>query len=543
MEGEREVAQLASTLGREFSYELLAAVATEDEPTLQAQLTRLVQAEILYPKGRASRCTYIFKHALLEDALYNTLVKGKRQQFHRRIAEVLEGQFPQTVQTQPELIAHHFTEAGLDKQGVCYWLKAGLRSREQSANVEAIGHLMKGLALLGRLDESPERDAQELEFLNPLGTAYMASRGYTAPEVGPVFRRARELCDRIGQPSQRFAIMWGNWTWHVMRGELRLGMDLAAEASDLAESVNDAGILMEALFMQGHTLFYRGDVVGAHACYARALADYDDRTRTRFWAGYTGQDAGVSLRGFLALVFWQLGYPDQALQSNCAACELAQALGHPFSLAYAHAVSGWLHLDCRLGAEAEKAGNQAVRVAIEQGFPFWHAWGTLCKAAGMSLQGRQEEALLPLRNSLDVFRTASADALIFYFRIVGEAYTKAGRFEDARNSLNEGLAISEKGDERFLDAELHRLKGELHLAEANDQAAAEGCFCTAIETARRQQSKAWELRATMSLARLWQQQGRRAEAHAALAAVYGTYTEGFTTPDLVDAAALLKTLA
>jgi predicted ATPase len=240
---------------------------------------------------------------------------------------------------------------------------------------------------------------------------------------------------------------------------------------------------------------------------------------------------------------WQLGYTDQALQGNRAACDLAQALGHPFSLAYANAVSGWLHLDCRLGAEAEKAGDQAVRVATEQGFPFWHAWGTLLKAAGMFLQGRQEEALPPLRNSLDVFRAASADSLIFYLRIVGEAYTKAGRFEDARNSLKEGLAIVENDDERFLDAELHRLKGELHLAEADDQAAAECCFCTAIETARRQQSKARELRATMSLARLWQHQGRRDQARAALAAVYGTYTEGFTTPDLVDTAALLDSLA
>ena len=193
MEGDRDVAELAATLGREFSYELLAAAATVDEPTLQAELAKLVQAEILYPKGRPPQCSYIFKHALLEDALYNALVKDKRQQFHRRAAEVLEAQFPQTVETQPELLAHHFTEAGLAEQGIDYWLKAGLRSQERSANVEAIGHLKMGLALLGTLEESPERDARELEFLNPLGTLHMAAHGYGALEVGPVFRRAREL--------------------------------------------------------------------------------------------------------------------------------------------------------------------------------------------------------------------------------------------------------------------------------------------------------------------------------------------------------------
>src|SRR5262249_20203666 len=203
LEGGRDLAQLAATLGREFSYEMLAAVAGVDEPTLQAELAELVQAEILYPKGRPPRCTYIFKHALLEDALYNALVKGKRQQFHRRIAEVLEAKFPQTTQTRPELLAHHFTKAGGAERAHRYWLKAGLRSRERSANVEAIGHLTTSLALLGQLAESPERDAQELQFLNPLGTAYIAAGGYNEPQAGPVFRRARELSERIGEPSQR----------------------------------------------------------------------------------------------------------------------------------------------------------------------------------------------------------------------------------------------------------------------------------------------------------------------------------------------------
>ncbi len=228
MEGDRDLAQLAATLGREFSYEVLAAVAGDLEVTLQAELAKLVQAEILYPKGPPPRCTYIFKHALLEDALYNALVKSKRQQFHRRIAAVLEERFPQTAETQPELLGHHFTEAGLTEKAIGYWLKAGLRSRERAADCEAIGHLTKGLALLETLEETREHDEQKLKILTTLAPAYIAVRGYAAPEVGPILHRARELCQRIGDERQQFGIMLGNWEWHLVRGDLRPAFDLAA---------------------------------------------------------------------------------------------------------------------------------------------------------------------------------------------------------------------------------------------------------------------------------------------------------------------------
>ena len=272
MEGDREVAQLAAVLGREFSYELLAAAAGQDEPALDAALAKLVQAEILYPKGRPPRCTYIFKHALLVDALYNALVKSKRQQFHRRIAEALETRFQQTVATQPELLAYHFTEAALTEKAIGYWLKAGLRSRERSAEIEAISHLKRGLELLETLGESTERDARELELLGPLGTAYIAVRGYAAPEIGPVFRRARELCQRVGQPLQLFAIILGTWEWHTVRGDLRLCMDLAAEGMEFAGQLNDPGVEMEALFMSGETMLYRADFAGARDQLATAVA-------------------------------------------------------------------------------------------------------------------------------------------------------------------------------------------------------------------------------------------------------------------------------
>jgi serine/threonine protein kinase/predicted ATPase len=545
MEGGRELAQLAAVLGREFSHELLAAVAAVDEPTLQAELAKLVQAEILYPKGRPPRCTYHFKHALLEDALYNALVKGKRQQFHQRIAEVLEARFPQTVETQPELLAHHCTEAGLSEKAIDYWLKAGLRSRQRSAEIEAISHLTRGLALVQTLAESAERDAQEMELLSPLGTAYIASRGYAAPEVGPVFRRAHELCEQVGQPLQLFATLLGIWEWHTVRGDLRLCTDLAAEGMAFAGRLKDPGIWMEALFMSAETMLYRGDFAIARDHFARAVADYDDRQRTQFWATHTSHNAGITCRSNLAVSLWHLGYPDQALKLNHQSRQLAHEIGHPFSLAYALHHASWLYQHCRLGIEVQVAAEEEVAIATEQGFALWHATGTFFRGAAMLLQGEREEAISLLLKGHQAFRASGAElTLPFQLSILGDAYTQAGRFTDARRVLDEGLAFAQKNEERCQEAELYRLQGELLLAESADQApSAEASFRQAIETARRQQSKAWELRATMSLARLWQRQGRRDEARAALTAVFDTYTEGFTTPDLVDAAALLKELA
>jgi serine/threonine protein kinase/tetratricopeptide (TPR) repeat protein len=544
MEGGRELAQLAAVLGREFGYEMLSAVAGMDESELQAELARLVQAEILYQKGRPPSSTYIFKHALLEDALYNALVKGKRQQFHRRIGDVLEARFPQTVETQPELLAHHFTEAGLTEKAVSYWLKAGQRSRERSAVREAIGHLTKGLGLLETLKETRQRDDRELQFLTTLGPAYITAHGYASPEVGPVLLRARELCQRNDDLQQQFGIMLGMWEWRLVRGDVRVSTDLAADGMALANRLNDPGIMMEALFMPGATMFYRAQFAAARACYENAVAAYDDRERTKFWTAYTGHNAGVTHRCYLALVLWHLGYPDQALKVDRETRQLARTIGHPFSLGHAIDFTAYLHHYCRLGAEVQAAAEEEIALGTEQGFQLWHALGTLHKAAGMLLQGHRGEAMPLLLNGFRAFRATGAEVRVpAYLSILGDAYMQSGRLEDSHKVLNEGLAIAEKNDDRCHEAELYRLKGELLLAESRDEAGAEGCFRQAIGTAQGQQSRAWELRATMGLARLWQRQGRRNEAHAALAAVYDTYTEGFSTPDLVDAAALLQSLA
>jgi predicted ATPase len=544
MEGEREVAQLCAVLGREFSHELLAAIADLDEPALQAELAKLAQAEILYAKGRPPRCCYIFKHALLKDAPYNALVKDKRQQLHRRIAEVLEARFPQTVETQPELPAYHFTEAGLSEKAVGYWLKAGLRSRERAADREAIGHLTKALALLETLEESREQDELRLKILTTLGPAYIAVRGYAAPEVGPILLRAGELCRRIGDEPQRLGILLGRWEWHLVRGDLRPCVGLAAEGMALAERLDDPGMLMEALFMPGVTMFYRAQFAEARVCYEKAVAAYDDRERTRFWTAYAGHNASVTHLCYLALALWHLGYPEQALRLDRETQELAQAIGHAFSLGHAVDFRAFLYHYCRLGTEVQAAADEETDIGTEHGFQLWRALGTLHKGAGLLLRGRREEAMPLLLKGFSAFRATGAEVRApAYLALLGDAYIQSSRFEDAHKALDEGLAVAEKNDDRCHEAELHRLKGELLLAASPDRmAAAEDCFQRAVAVAQSQQSKGCELRAAISLARLWQRQGRRDDARAALSTVYGTSTAGFTTPDLVDAAAMLETL-
>ena len=544
MDCEREVAQLAATIGHEFSYELLAAITTLDEPTLQAELVKLIRAEIVYPKGRPPRCAYVFKHALLEDALYNGLIKAQRQQFHRRTAAALESQFPSVVEAQPELLARHITEAGLAEKAIGYWLQAGLRSRERSADIEAIGHLTKGLALLDTLDESPSHDAQGLQLLMALGTAYQSVRGWATDEAGLAFRRARVLCERIGESTQLFAILWGIWGWHLLRGELRLCMDLAAEALEFAAAHGDPGMRMEALFMPGLTMLYRGDFSGAHAHLQRAIAICDDPEQRRIWALHTGQNSAVTHRCYLFLSLWHLGYPDQALRWCEETVALARQIGHPFSLDYSLHHCGWLYLQSRLPAQLRTVAEEEIAIAAEQGFALWHASGTFFQGAGMLLQGERDHGMPLLQKGLDAWQVTGARLTVTYqLCTLVDAYTQEGRFADAHRTLEQGLALVEQTDEHCYEAELQRLKGELLLADGPDQARlAQDCFQQAIETARRQQSRAWELRATMSLARLWQREGRRKEARAALATIYGTYTEGFTTPDLADAAALLKIL-
>ncbi len=540
----RDVAQVAATIGREFGYDLLAAVVALDDEILRAELSKLLAAGILYVAGQPPASSYLFKHVLIEEALYSAIGEARRRQFHQKVADVIETQFTHLVETQPERLADHLAEAGSIERAIGFCLKAGMRSCDRCAHAEAIGQFSRGLKLLESLPPSGERDTRELELLGPLGTATIAARGYAAPEVGPIFQRARALCERVEQRPELFTMMWGNFAFHIVRGDFRICSELAEEAMTFAERFGDPGLLMEALFLKGLTRLYRGDFAGARDCCARAVAEFDDRERNAFWARLVGEDAGVTHRCYLALALWHLGFPEQALNLNDEMVQLARSLNHPFSLEYALHHTGWLRQHCRLGAKTQLAGEEQVRVATEQGFLFWHASGTLYSAAGMLLQGRLEPGIRLLQTGLEAYRGTGAElAVPYYLSVLAEGCLRAGRFAEAHAALDEALSLVEKNDERFQEAELYRLRGELILAESDHQEAAQECFLRAVQTARGQQSRAWELRATTSLARLWKKRGRTQEAFKALSSARDAFHEGFTTPDLVEAAGLLESLS
>src|SRR5262249_55101401 len=326
----RQVAQLGATLGREFSYELLHAVALANEADLQTALAKLVEAEILYQRGAGEQARYFFKHALIQDTAYQSLLKSRRQQLHQQIAQVLEQQFPETVETQPELLAHHYTEAGLKEQAIPYWQKAGQSASQRSANVEAISHLTRGLELLKTLPDTPERAYQELTLQVALGLPLMLTRGFTVPEVEAVLSRTLELCRQLGETPQLIPALGSAWSFYIFRGELQTARELAERFVSLAQLTHDSAALLWAHRILAETLYPLGEVIPARAHFEHALALYDSEQRRALIA--RGEvDAGANGLAILAHVLWVLGYPDQARTQNRAALTLVQEIPHPLT--------------------------------------------------------------------------------------------------------------------------------------------------------------------------------------------------------------------
>ena len=409
----------------------------------------------------------------------------------------------------------------------------------RGALAPAVRDFETALELTKILPAGIERDALELSLLTPLGTAYIGVRGYAAPEVGPVFNHARALCERIGAPHQLFAVVWGIFAWHVVRGEMNLSLHIAKELMALAEQLDDPGTWMEALFLVGVTQFYRGAFIDALAHYERGLSRYDDRERTRAWAAKVGEDAGVTHRCYAALTLWHLGYPDQARLAMSDALKLANAIEHPFSLAYAQHHAAWLNHRLGLPAETKAMSQEEMRTATDHGFPLFRATATIYHAAGLLLEKRALEALPEITNGLEAYRrTGAGMALPYYLATLGEAYGQLGRLDDAANALDEAIAIARRNDELCQLAELHRLKGEIAMLAADWDLAA-GELDHSLAVAKSQASKAWELRAATSFFKLCRETGRAAQGRDRLADIFSWFSEGFETPDLKAAKSLL----
>lgn len=538
----KAVAQLGATIGRQFSYELLHAVAPLDETTLQEGLRQLIEAELLYQRGVPPHATYIFKHALIQDAAYQSLLKSTRQEYHQRIAHLLTERFAEIAQTQPELLAHHLTEAGLSKQAIAYWQKAGQRASERSANVEAIAHLAKGLELLKAFPDTPERAQQELDLQTTLGPALMAAKSYAAPEVEKAYARARELCQQLGETPQLYTVLRGLWGFYIVRAELRTAHDLGKECLALAERAQNPPLILWARYALGMTLFHLGELASAREHFELGIALYDPQKRRSHRAL---QDPGVACLSYKAVALRVLGYADQALKTSREALTLAHKLSHPFSLNYALNIAAVVCQLSRNVQEAQEQAEAANALATEHGIPYWLAWGAILGGWALTEQGRAEEGIRQQRQGIAAYSAAGAGlAQPYFLALLAEAYGKAGQAEEGLTAVAEALALMEKTGERWWEAELHRLKGELLLAvSSNNYTEAGACFYQALDLARRQSAKSMELRAAMSLCRLWQTQGKKEEARQMLAEVYGWFTEGFDARDLKEARLLLAELA
>jgi predicted ATPase len=536
----REIAQLGAVLGREFSYEVIRPVAPWDEPTLQHGLAQLVEAELIYRRGLPPRATYLFKHALILDAAYQSSLKSTRQLYHQQIAQVLEARFPETAETEPELLAHHYTQAGFSRQAVSYWQRAGQRAIQHSAYAEAISHLTTALALLRTLPDTPERTRQELDLQITLGPALIPTKGQAAPEGEHAYARARELCRQVGETPQLFPTLIGLWLFYLVRAELQTAHELGAQLLGLAQCQQAPVLLLLAHRVLGTTFLWLGEFTLARAHLEQVMALYDPQQH-HFLAFSFGSDLKVHCLSYVALILEWLGYPNQALQKSHEALSLAQDLSHPSGLVVALFFAAWLHYSRREVYVSQERAKAAVTRSAEHGFPFWLAAGTMLGGWALVKQGQGEEGMEQIRQGLATYRATGAEQWRpCSLAVLGEAYREIGQVDEGLQAL----ALVDKNEERWWEAELHRLRGELLLRQAvPNQPQGEACFQKALDVARYQHAKSLELRAAMSLARLWQHRGQRTEARQLLAPIFGWFTEGFDTADLREAKMLPEELS
>jgi class 3 adenylate cyclase/predicted ATPase len=539
----KEVAQVGAVLGREFPYGMLQALAPQDEATVQAGLAQLVGAELLYQRGRPPRATYRFKHALIQDAAYASLLKSTRQRLHQQVVQLCETRFPEVVATQPEVVARHCTAAGQDEAALGYWQRAGQRALQGSAYAEAVAHLTQGLAVLTTLPETPERLQQELDLQVALGTAVRATQGQATPEVARAYTRARALCAQLGNTPQLFPVLRGLMQYYQGRGDLQTATQLGEQLLRLAQAQPDPAHLLLAHFQLGNVLFWRGEPAAARPHLTQALALYDPQAHLALVMRY-GVDLGVASHSLLARALWSLGCPAQALQHSQAACTLAQEVAHPSSLAQALVYAASVHQYRREVLAVHEQAVAAMTLATAQGFVQWVARGTVLHGWALALQGQSEAGLAAIRQGLAAeLATGSTLHQPYCLGLLAEASGAGGHPDEGLTALAEALAVMDTTEARFYAAELSRLQGVLLLQQAiPDAAQAEACFQQALAIALQQQAKSWELRAATSLACLWQAQGKCQAAYDLLAPVYGWFTEGFDTADLQEAKTLLDQL-
>jgi class 3 adenylate cyclase/predicted ATPase len=538
----RHVAQIGAAFGRWFRYTSLRAVSGLPEDELQAALARLVTSELVFQNGNPPDAVYTFKHALVQDAAYGSLLRSTRQELHGRIARALETLSPELIDSQPELFARHYGEAGLVEKSVYYWSKAGHRSVARAASVEAAAQFQKGLDQLASLPDNPKRQRQELELCSSLSAALRATKGQAAPETGHAYARARELWGRLGSPSEFVQIPYGQSRYYAHRGEFELAQRLDEDLLRLGRQRNDLAGLILGHLSSGVNLMFVGRFGSSRSHLEEALALYDPVSH-RSLVQQAGVHPHIFSQAYLSNVLFCLGFPDQALAQSHATLVEAQRLAHPPSLAGALAIG--MRLLSLVGDDAalDDWVNQLIAVATEQGFPHWHAQGTIYSGWVRVKNGEVTEGISLLRSGSAAYRAGGAELFVpHYMALLAAACEIAGQVEESLTQLDDALHLAESTGERWFAAELNRHKGRLMLRQGHFETGEE-LYLKALSIAEQQGAKLWELRAAMSLARLRREQGRSTEGRAFLAPVCAWFTEGFDTPELNEAKALLDELA
>jgi predicted ATPase len=537
-------AQLGATIGRTFAYEVVQAVASLDTITLQGALAQLVEAEVVAQRGLPPQATYTFKHALIQDVAYQSLLRSTRQQYHQRIAQALETQFPETVATQPELVAQHYTAAGCAEQAVVYWQQAGQHASERSAHLEAISHLTTGIELLKTLPETPEHTQQALTLWITLGAALVIAKGQGAPEVEHAYSQAHALCQQVGETPELVPVLYGLSRFYVGRLQLHTAREIGETLLRLAQRADDPALAVIAHHSLGNTQLFLGALPAArlHLEEAIARSTPDQRRALMFRIGL---DPGIRCRIAAALLLWVLGYPAQALTRLHEALALTHERAHPHTLASTRCWAAYVYQFRWDVPAVHEQAEATVALSIEQGFPFWAAAGTILRGWALAMQGQGESGMAEVRQGIAAYRATGAALLVpYYCTVLADVAAHLGHPADGLQALVEAHTLMEQHEERYWEAEVYRLRGVLLLQQPGaSQAEAEAWVQRALDVARRQEAKSLELRAAMSLSRLWQQQGKQAEARELLASVYGWFTEGFDTQDLQEAKGLLEALA
>jgi predicted ATPase len=500
-------------------------------------LRQLTQSELVFRRGVPPHAIYTFKHALVQDAAYASLLRSRRQQLHARIAEVLEREFPARIETEPELLAHHYTQAGLVSEAVDYWRRAGQRSMARSATAEAIAQLSKGLELVRELNESPARQRQELALQVALGSAFVAAKGFAAPETGTAYVEARALSQQLDDIPQLFAVMYGQCLFHLYRAELAEAGETAQHLLDRAEKGDDIDLRFFAHRATGVVSLPRGRFADARRHLEQALELYDP-ARHRTPAFVYAFDPKVVCLDYLARALLPLGFLDQARQRNQEALADARAISHHNSIALPLFFGATLHQLLGDTKAVKEKTDELIGLATAEGFPFWLAGGLILQGWTRAVDGEADDGLRQMREGLDAWRVTGAEYLVPYFlTLLADAAAGTDRLEEALGLLTDALERVDRSGERWLEAEIHRRRGELLLRLGHQDA--ETHLRRAIQVARSHGARLWELRAALSLCRSLCRNGRREEAEALLAPLYAGFSEGLATPDLVGAANLL----